>query len=169
MQDGRMPARPPADMPPPVRQEHAGMRSYALAYVATAVALVLADSVWLTTMIPIYREGLGDLLAPRPAFAPAIVFYAMFPVGIVVFAVSAGWAAGRWRSALVRGALFGLLAYATYDLSNQATLHGWPLRITLLDMAWGTVLSALAASAGYFATARLERRRRGGWGGDGGG
>jgi len=83
--------------------------------------------------------------------APAAAFYFLYVGGIVFIAVAPGLAADKWTVALTRGMALGLIAYATYDLTNQATLKQWSTTVTLADMAWGTVLTGVAASAGFFA------------------
>jgi uncharacterized membrane protein len=117
------------------------------------------DAIWLTfTANALYRPLIGDLMLDGFRPAPAIVFYVLYIGGIVVFAVRPGLAAGRWTTALLSGALFGLFAYGTYDLTNQATLKIWSTTITLADMAWGSFLSALSGAAGYLAASRVTTR-----------
>ena len=95
---------------------------------------------------------LKDILLDGFRPAPAVIFYFLYAAGLVVFAVRPGLAAESPRLALLSGGLFGLCAYATYDLTNQATLRDWTTTLTLADLAWGTVLSAIAAVLGYAAT-----------------
>ncbi|WP_206240192.1 DUF2177 family protein [Novosphingobium terrae] len=126
------------------------MRSLIITYVATALAFLGCDAVWLSVMASrLYRPHLGDLLQADFAPAPALAFYAIYIAGIMVFAIDPARAAGSWGTAAWRGAFLGLVAYATYDLTNQATLRNWPLTITLADLCWGTVLTALAATVGF--------------------
>lgn len=115
---------------------------------AAFVVLMALDVVWLTTMAPLlYQPTIGHLLAPEPDLAAAALFYAVYLVGVLVFAVrpltldASAWAAAG------RGALFGFVAYATYDLTNQATLQNWPWRVTAIDLLWGTFLTATASGA----------------------
>ena len=116
-----------------------------LAYVAVLVVMGALDFAWLTTAVPrLYRPLLGSLLAPQPRMAAAVLFYLLYGAGVVVLAVLP--AHGQWRAAAGYGAILGLIAYGTYDLTNQATLRDWPVTITLVDMAWGTVLTAVAAT-----------------------
>lgn len=96
-----------------------------------------------------YASRLGPLLRPEPNWAPALLFYALYAVGLLVLCVRPALATGSWRKAMGMGGLLGLVAYATYDLSNLATLQGWSLAVTVADIAWGACLSALAALAGY--------------------
>jgi uncharacterized membrane protein len=123
---------------------------YLAAYGATTLVMVLIDLIWLGVIAkPLYLEGIGHLMADKPRLGPAVLFYLMYPVGLMLFAVLPGVAQGDWRRALVMGALFGLFAYATYDLTNLATLKQWPLRLALIDIAWGALVSAVATVAGH--------------------
>ena len=120
------------------------------AYVSAAVAFAILDAVWLTTMTPVlYRPALAPLLADKFSLPPALAFYLIYVTGIVMFAVWPAFKAGGWTSALVHGLFFGLIAYATYDLTNQATLRIWPLRVTILDVCWGAVATAVASAVSY--------------------
>lgn len=126
------------------------MKTYVLAYFATAIVFLGLDSVWLSTMgSAFYRPLLGNLLLEKFNVAPAAVFYLLYVVGIVFFATAPAFDSGRWATALGHGALFGFFAYATYDLSNQATLKNWPALLTLIDLSWGTVLTGASATLGY--------------------
>ena len=128
------------------------MKPYLIAYGAAALAMLCLDAVWLTlTANTLYRPLLGDIMLPGFRPAPAIMFYALYVAGVVIFAVNPGLAAGRWTSALMYGALLGFFCYATYDLTNQATLKNWSTIVTLVDMSWGTFLTACAGTAGYLA------------------
>ncbi|MEO7056440.1 MAG: DUF2177 family protein [Caldimonas sp.] len=127
-----------------------------IAYATTGLAFLALDAVWLTTMADrLYRPALGNLMLERFAAAPAIAFYLVYVVGMVVFAVMPGLEAQRWTTALGHGALLGFVAYATYDLTNQATLRDWPWRVTLADLCWGSFATAAAAAAGCRLTAWL--------------
>ena len=133
------------------------MLNYLAAYGATALAMLALDVVWLAVIAKsFYRGGIGHLMADPPNLVAGGVFYLLYPVGILLFAVTpAPWSGPLrlvpWSQAVLAGALFGLFAYATYDLSNLATLRGWPLRLTLVDIVWGTALTAAAAAAGRWA------------------
>ncbi|HME01396.1 MAG TPA: DUF2177 family protein [Solirubrobacteraceae bacterium] len=110
-----------------------------------------------------YASRLGALLRPEPNWTPAALFYALYAFGLLVFCVTPALVTRSWREALARGALLGLVAYATYDLSNLATLQGWPLAVAVADITWGAALSAVAALAGYAAatlSTRPATRRR---------
>ena len=129
-----------------------------IAWGASLVFFCLLDFAWLGVMGPrLYKPALGDLVAASPRLAPAVVFYALFIFGLVYFAVRPALLGGGLRLALLNGALFGFLAYATYDLTNQATLRIWPMKVTVLDMTWGAFISASAAAVGYAAAAWSNR------------
>ena len=129
-----------------------------LSYVATAVVFLGLDAIWLSLAGPrLYRPQLGDLLLESYRVAPAAVFYLLYVVGIVIFAVQPAAASGRWQTALVYGALFGFFAYGTYDLTNFATIKGWSQLITFVDLAWGTLLTGVAATAGYLIASSILR------------
>jgi uncharacterized membrane protein len=124
------------------------LRQFAIAYLAAAVVFLVLDAIWLTTMADrLYRPVLGHLMLERFALAPAALFYVIYLAGVVVFAVSPALASGRWLGALGHGALLGLMAYATYDLTNQATLKDWSWTVTIADLCWGTFVTAVAAAA----------------------
>ena len=132
------------------------MTKWVAAYVASGVVFLAGDLMWLSAMGPrLYRPALGSLLADRFRAGPAIVFYLLYVAGILIFAVEPGLREGVWRKALVSGALFGLMAYATYDLTNQATLRLWSTTVTVVDVAWGAAITALAAAAGAAAAGAL--------------
>ena len=133
-------------------------RQALIAYPLTAVVFLALDAVWLTTMADrLYRPALGHLMLDRFELAPAIAFYLVYVAGVVVFAVKPGLERRRWTTALGLGALLGFVAYATYDLTNQATLRDWPWRVTLADLCWGTLVTALAAAAACRVTAWVTR------------
>lgn len=121
-------------------------------YGVCVAAFFALDFTWLSvTMDRIYRPLLGDLLAPRPRLGVAVAFYLLFVVGIVALAVVPGLQEGSVVGALWRGALFGLITYATYDLTNLSTIRDWPLQLSLIDMAWGTALNSMVAIIGFYA------------------
>lgn len=127
--------------------------AYLAGYVAALVVFGAVDGAWLYFMgSQIYKPVLGDILEPNVRLAPALAFYLLFPVGLSIFAIDPAIKAGSIGTALVYGALFGLFTYATYDLTNFATLRNWTLQLTLIDITYGAVLSAVAAAAGYWVT-----------------
>ena len=106
-------------------------RTLSIAYLWALVSFLLLDAVWLSLMGPrLYKPALGDLMAPDVDWLAAVLFYAIYLAGLLVFAIAPALADGAAGAALRRGAFFGLVAYATYDLTNQATLRGWPWAIT---------------------------------------
>ena len=116
-----------------------------IAYGAAGISFGLLDFLWLRWAGPgLYRPALGDLLAPAFRPLPALVFYVLYIAGLVWFAVRPGIVLGA-PHAVLNGALLGALAYATYDLTNQATMKVWPAHVTLIDIAWGAAASALAS------------------------
>ena len=129
-----------------------------IAWFATGFVFLAIDSVWLTVMSRLmYRPLLGDMLMDGFRPVPALIFYAIYVAGMVFFAVLPALAENRWQNALLNGAVLGFIAYATYDLTNQATLRSWPVAVTLADLAWGTVLTGVAATAGFLLTRTLLR------------
>lgn len=112
--------------------------------------MAVLDLVWLGLVAGgLYRRLLGDLLAERPNAAAAVAFYLIFVAGLVLFVVHPAVELGSWQVALGRGAAFGLVTYATWDLTNLAVLEGFPASIVAVDLAWGTVLSAAVSIATY--------------------
>ena len=131
------------------------MMKFASAYAATAIVMLALDALWLGVIAkPLYQQGIGHLMAERPNLAAAALFYAVYALGIVIFAV-APQAIDSWGRAAVTGALFGAIAYATYDLTNLATLKQWPLSLACIDIAWGSVVSAVSAAAGRLALEQM--------------
>jgi uncharacterized membrane protein len=133
------------------------MRTYGAVWVATAVVFLGLDAVWLSFSASLlYRPLLGNLLREEFLLAPAVLFYIIYTIGIVVFAVSPALASGRWTDAGFRGLFLGLFGYAVYDLTNQATLRDWPVAVTMADLVWGTLLTAVAAIAGLLAARAVQ-------------
>ena len=132
------------------------MLPYLAAYGASALAFVAADAVWLTLAGPrLYKPVLGPLLADKLNGAAAVVFYLVYIAGIIALAVAPALRTGQWRMAAWSGLVLGVVAYGTYDLTNQATLRLWATKLTVADMTWGGVLTALAATLGYLAARRV--------------
>ena len=125
---------------------------YVKLYVCAFVGFLAIDMVWLTLVARgFYRRQLAFLLSDQPNWWAAISFYMLFVAGLLVFAIVPGLEAGSLRKALLLGGFFGLVAYATYDLTNHATVKNWPWIVTLVDMAWGTVLATAVSCLGYLA------------------
>ncbi len=125
------------------------MTRYFAAYGATAALMLALDAIWLGFIAkPLYQEAIGHLMADPPYLPAALVFYVLFPLGLMIFAVAPNGVTTSWDKTLLMAGLFGLLAYATYDLTNLATLRNWPASLAVIDMAWGTFISVAAAAAG---------------------
>ena len=131
------------------------MKKYLAAYGATLVAVLALDLLWLGLIAQAwYQQGIGHLMATEPKFGIAALFYLVYALGLVVFVVvptGRGSRPAGWREPLVRGAMFGFFAYATYDLTNWATLRDWPWQVAMVDMLWGATVSSLSAWAGWLA------------------
>ncbi len=127
------------------------MKTYLLAYVVTLFAMVGIDFLWLSRMgDAIYRPIMGDMALAGFRIGPGVLFYLIYVFGVVYFAVVPALAGGGASTAALRGAIFGLCAYATYDLTNQATLKNWSTSLSAIDIGWGTVLTAASATIAYF-------------------
>ena len=109
------------------------------------------DSIWLTVVAKkFYADQLGYLMAKTPNLLAALIFYLLFIVGVVFLVISPALKNNSLTQAILMGALFGLCSYATYDLTNLATIRDWPLLVTIIDMIWGTTLSAIVAGVSFW-------------------
>lgn len=134
---------------------------FIVGYVAFLIAFGICDAIWLSTMTPrLYRPALGDLIVEQVRYWPAAIFYFGFPLGVLHFAVMPALRDGSAGTALISGALIGLMAYATYDLTNYATLRPWTLTITLADIVYGTVVVGFCSWVAYLA---IQRATAWGW------
>jgi uncharacterized membrane protein len=134
------------------------MIKLAAAWLGTGLVFAAMDMAWLSlTAQRLYRPVIGELMAGKVELAPAILFYLLYISGLVFFAVWPGVKSGDLGRTLVSAAVLGLVAYGTYDLTNQATLRVWAWKLTITDMAWGAVASGVAASAGVWAARLLSR------------
>jgi uncharacterized membrane protein len=125
-------------------------------YLVTLLTFFAIDLVWLGVVAKrFYRQHLGHLLGAEVNWGPALLFYLIYIAGIVVFAIKPALDAGSAGRGLALGAFFGFVSYATYDLTNHATLRDWPLIVTVVDLAWGSVLTAVVAYASYQIWTRL--------------
>jgi uncharacterized membrane protein len=133
------------------------MKYYLKLYGVALMAFLAIDALWLGLVArTFYQEQIGFLLAPQTNWLAAIAFYLLFIVGLVVFVIAPGLAARSLKATLLRAALFGLITYATYDLTNLATLKGWPVLLTVVDLAWGTVLSVTVSLVSFTVGKRLS-------------
>ena len=125
-------------------------------YLVSLAAFFAIDMLWLGLVArSFYRQYLGFLMAPSPNWFVAIIFYLLFVVGILVFVVLPGLGANSLKTTLTRAALFGLITYATYDLTNLATLKDWPALLSIVDMLWGTFLSVSVSFVGFIVGKRF--------------
>jgi uncharacterized membrane protein len=114
------------------------------------------DMVWLVLVAKkFYQEQIGFLMKPDINWFAAIIFYLLFITGLVIFVISPAVEKHSWVDAILFGALFGLITYATYDLTNLATLKDWPLLVTVVDLIWGTVLAASISGVTYFIASKI--------------
>ncbi|MGD2218013.1 MAG: DUF2177 family protein [Gemmatimonadales bacterium] len=129
---------------------------YIQTYVVSLVAFLILDFAWLGVVARgFYRQQLGHLLSPDVRWSAAGVFYLIFVAGVVVFAVLPAVERGSLVRALLLGGFLGLVAYAAYDLTNLATLRGFPALVAVVDMVWGTVLTAAVAALGYLFASQM--------------
>lgn len=127
------------------------------AYIGVLVVFVILDAIWLGVVaVDFYAETIGHLMAENVNWGAAVVFYVMYIGGIAYFISVPAGATGELKTALVNGALFGVIAYGTYDLTNFATLRDWPLKVVVYDMIWGGFITASAALGGFFAVRKKE-------------
>ena len=113
-------------------------------FLIAALVFSALDAVWLGVVArKFYKKQLGFIMAKKPNWVAAVLFYVIFLVGLVVFVIRPAETTGE---ALIMGAFFGLVTYATYDLTNQATLEKWPKTVTIVDMVWGVTIAAITAS-----------------------
>jgi len=132
---------------------------YVLAYALTAVVFFAADMLWLGVIAKdIYRKYLGALLTENVNWLTAIVFYLIFIAGIFVFVLQPAVEKASWVRAVTLGAFFGVVTYATYDLTNLATLRDWPLPIVIIDIAWGAILTGSTSLAGFIIIRWIESK-----------
>jgi uncharacterized membrane protein len=132
------------------------VKRFLLVYAITLPIFFGIDLVWLGVVAnAFYPRHLGHLLGGQVQWIPAVLFYLLYIAGIVFFAVKPAIEAGRARLALINGAFLGLVAYATYDLTNQATMRDWPLIVTVVDLIWGTALTGTVAIVSYLVSRRL--------------
>ena len=130
---------------------------YIYLYLLTFIVFLAIDFIWLNFIAKnLYATRIGHLLAEKPNLIPALIFYLIFVVGVIVFAIIPGYETKSILKTILLGALFGLLTYSTYDLTNLATLKNWPVSVTIIDIIWGTSLSVLTSTAGYYIATLLK-------------
>lgn len=127
------------------------IKSVILSYFLTLAVFLIVDLLWLGVIAKnIYQKYLGELLSERVNWPAAFIFYFIYVVGISIFSIYPALNRSSVSHALLMGALFGFFTYATYDLTNLATLKGWPMPIVIIDIIWGAVLSATVGFAGFY-------------------
>lgn len=127
------------------------MAHYIVVYFCTALIFLAIDFVWLGYIAKdYYISSLGHLMLDDINLKVATSFYLLYAVGIVIFAVHPALSGNEWKTALIYGALFGFFCYATYDLTNMATLKDWPASVSFFDMAWGTFVTGVSSTGGFF-------------------
>ncbi len=127
------------------------IKSVILSYLLTFIVFLMIDMLWLGVIAKnIYQKYLGNFLTDSVNWTAAFIFYFLFVVGISIFVIYPSVNKGSVLHAIFMGALFGLFTYATYDLTNLATLKGWPLPIVFIDIIWGSVLSAVVSVSGFY-------------------
>lgn len=125
---------------------------YVIAYFVVAIVFLAIDYIWLGFVMKDYFQSkLAHLMADDVNFTVAAIFYLFYAAGIVFLCVNPALTEGDWTKAAINGAVLGALAYGTYDITNMATLKEWPVVMSIIDVSWGTALTALSATAGYFA------------------
>jgi uncharacterized membrane protein len=135
------------------------MLKWIVAYFATGLSMAVVDYGWLTTMTDrLYKPVIGPIMTPKPDMGAAVAFYLIYVGGIVFLAIAPALKERTWTRATLNGAALGFVAYATYDLTNQATLVGWQWTLTFADLAWGTFLTTAAATLGYAVTRAVAGR-----------
>jgi uncharacterized membrane protein len=128
------------------------MRRYLKLYLVSLAAFLAIDMLWLGLVArSFYQQQLGFIMAPSVNWFAVVIFYLLFLVGILFFVLVPGLESGSLKTTLLRAAMFGLITYATYDLTNLATLKDWPVLLTVVDMMWGTFLSVSVSAIGYLA------------------
>lgn len=128
-------------------------------YAITFVVFLILDSVWLGVISPgLYQKNIGHLLAEDVNWPAAAIFYLLFIAGLVFFAVKPSLQHNSWKTALKNGAFFGLVCYATYDLTNQATMRDWPIMITVIDLLWGTFICGISSLISFIAARKIAKQ-----------
>jgi len=127
------------------------MMQFIKIYIPTLVVFLAIDAVWLTLIAKnFYTKYIGHLMSAQPNLIPALIFYLLYIVGLVIFVIQPALEQDSLMKVLALGALFGLCAYATYDLTNVATLKNWPYIVVFVDLAWGMTVTTIVSVAGFY-------------------
>ena len=126
-------------------------------YLSFLIALIAIDLVWLLGIAKnLYRNEMGDLMASEPKLLAGLAFYLLYALGVCIFVIVPALSKQSWIYALQYGALFGLFCYMTYDLTNLAVVRNFPTQLAFIDIAWGSVVTALCASFAYWVGSRIS-------------
>ncbi|MBV7534967.1 DUF2177 family protein [Duganella sp. sic0402] len=130
-------------------------QQWLFAYGGVLLSLLVLDALWIGLyMASAYKTALGDLMLAQPRFVAAALFYFLYAAGVAFLAVGPGLREVSWQTAALHGAVLGLVAYSTYDLTNYAILKVWPLGLSVVDIAWGAFMTTLAATGGWWVANR---------------
>jgi len=133
--------------------------NHLIAYITILIVFGIIDAIWISQVaIKLYQSMLGDMMIESVRVLPAIIFYLFFPVGLVVFAVVPALQDGSVFSAFASGALLGALCYATYDLTNYATLKNWTLHVTVIDIIYGAIVAGICSATAFLVVQALQSR-----------
>jgi uncharacterized membrane protein len=125
-------------------------------YAVMLMVFIACDLLWIGVIAqPMYQQGIGHLMTDQPNLNAAIFFYLIYPAGLLYLVPAIQRPMDKWRDVILPAAIFGFVAYATYDLSNLATLKDWPVQMSIIDMAWGTCLAVVTAFAGRMIRGRF--------------
>lgn len=120
-------------------------------YIITFLVFFIIDLIWLGLIAKnLYKNQIGHLMSEKPNWIAAIVFYLIFIFGLIYFVIGPALDSGEWTKALINGLIFGFITYSTYDLTNLATLQNWPIKITVIDLIWGTSLGGSVSTISYW-------------------
>lgn len=122
---------------------------YFVTFLVTGVVFAVIDAIWLKLTANFYKKEFGSMLRAAPNFFAAAAFYLIYVLGIVFFVLQPSWEVGEWWQVAVRGAAFGMIAYAAYDLTNLATLKNWSLKVVIIDILWGMAATGGAAMLSF--------------------
>lgn len=123
---------------------------YPIIYIICLVVLLLLDFLWLGVLAKnFYKDQIGELMADKFNIIPALIFYVIYPVAIIVFALTPGVTDMNLTKTLMLAAFLGFISYGTYNFTNYATLREWPLKVLLVDLSWGTFVTSATALVGY--------------------
>ncbi len=129
---------------------------YIIAYVAAAILFGILDALWLGRMVPaVYRPEIGELLMRGVRWGPALTFYFLYILGMIIFAIHPALSSGKWMTALVMGALFGFFCYMTWNLTNHSVMRIWSTKISIIDTLWGTFATGTAAAGAAWIVLRF--------------